>query len=71
MAARTAKTGEGVLCDGQMHLVMETKKQYNRNTGEPVHLVIYENKDRRVLGLLADLRWDDELEHWCLWGQND
>lgn len=69
MTERTAVVGETVLCDGETHLVVDTMKRYSQEQDTLVHLVIFENPNRRVTGVLNDLRWDDDLKSWYLWGR--
>ncbi len=69
MTTRMAKEGEGVLCDGQMHLITDTFKRYSKDLEALVLLVVFENANRRVTGVFADLRWDGELGNWYLWGR--
>ncbi len=64
-----AAVGETVLCDGQTHLIVDILKRYSQKRDEFVYIVVFENLDRRVTGLLDDLRWDDDLKSWYLWGR--
>ena len=66
---KLAVVGETVLCDGQMHLIVDTMKRWSQKLEELVELVVFENPARKVTGLLSDLRWDDGCSCWYLWGR--
>lgn len=70
MATKQPATGDAVLFDGQMHLIMGTFKKYSNSEERLVTLVIFENAERKVTGLYDDLRWDADLGHWYMWGRN-
>lgn len=69
MATKEPAIGDTVLCDGQTHLIIRTLKRYSNDEEKLFTLVVFENTERKVTGLLSDLRWDSDLGHWYLWGR--
>ena len=64
-----APVGETVLFDGQTYLLVDILKRYSRELDDLVQLVVFENINRRVTAVMNDLRWDDDLNCWYLWGR--
>ena len=61
--------GDGVLCDGQDHIITNVRQHYSSNTGERADLVVFDNPQRSVTGLFSDLRYDADLDLFYLWGR--